>query len=103
MNKLDHLMKSIDRLVELKEEILREIRVWGLTELTVSRKPAKPKMDKEDLDNLMDSSQVRSKLKISESTLTRNVQKGLITPIRIGRRNRYDLTQIESLKNYFMK
>ena len=96
-------MKSIDRLVELNGEILCEIRGWKLTELTGSRKPAKPKIDKKVLDNLMDSSQVRSKLKISESTLTRNVQKGLITPIRIGRQNRYDLTQIESLKNYFMK
>lgn len=103
MNKLDQLIQSIDRLVELNEEILSEIRGSGLTEPSNSNKLKKLKLTPEILDRLINSKQVRAKLKISESTLSRHVQSGLITPIPIGKQHWFDIDQIDALRNYFLK
>lgn len=103
MNKLDHLIKSIDRLVELNEEMLQEIRGCGTTEFNPSQKLRKSKLDIETLRQLINSNQVREILKISKSTLSRNITSEIFTPIRIGKQNWFDPSQIEALRNYFLK
>jgi len=103
VNKLDHLIKSIDRLVELNEEMLQEIRGCGTAEFNPSQKLRKSKLDIETLGQLINSNQVREKLKISKSTLSRNVKNRLLTPIPIGKQHWFDLSQIEALRNYFLK
>ncbi|HQS05808.1 MAG: hypothetical protein B7X86_07545 [Sphingobacteriales bacterium 17-39-43] len=103
MNKLDHLIKSIDRLVELNEEMLQEIRGCGTAEFNPSQKLRKSKLDIETLGQLINSNQVMGILNFSKSTLSRNINSKIITPIRIGKRNWFDLSQIEALRNYFLK
>ncbi|MDP3469501.1 MAG: hypothetical protein Q8S11_14265 [Daejeonella sp.] len=103
MNKLDHLIKSIDRLVELNEEMLQEIRGCGTADFHPTEKLRKSKLDIETLGQLINSNQVREILNFSKSTLSRNIKSEIFTPIRIGKQNWFDLSQIEALRNYFLK
>lgn len=103
MNKLDHLIKSIDRLVELNEEILCEIRGGGLSTPSDSKKLKNPTIDLEMLKRLINSNEVMAILDMSRSSLSRNIKDKIIFPIRIGKRNWFDLNQINALRNYFLK
>jgi hypothetical protein len=89
--------------VELNEEMLQEIRGCGTAEFNPSEKLGKSKIDKEILGRLINSNEVREKLKISKSTLSRNINSEIFTPIRIGKQNWFDPSQIEALRNYFLK
>jgi len=103
MNKLDQLIQSIDRLVELNEEILSEIRGNGLSTSSDSKKLKRPAIDREMLKRLINSNEVMAILNMSRSSLSRNIRDKIIFPIPIGKRNWFDLDQINALRNYFLK
>lgn len=91
MNKLDQLIKSIDRLVELNEEILCEIRGSGTSQPVV------------DPTQWIDALEVLKMLKISRSTLYRRTKDGTVNPVFFGSRKYYSLEDIFKLKKLYTK
>lgn len=91
MNKLDHLIKSIDRLVELNEEILCEIRGDRGNEPAV------------DPTQWMEALEVLKMLKISRSTLYRRTKDETVKPRFFGSRKYYSLADIFKLKERYTK
>jgi len=92
----DRFIKVLERFVEVQEEILLELRALRTSPLT-----AKPQPNL--LQDLIDSVDVKEELKISKSTLYRIKTSNLITPIKIGKRDYYSLTEIKKIAAYFMK
>ncbi len=103
MSKLDQLIKSIDRLVELHVEILHVLENAGVPEHTSSHTSQKPKLDKDLLEKLMNTDEVTEALGFSKRTLSRNIKSEIFTPIRIGRQNWFDPSQVDALKNFYLK
>ncbi|HEY0900063.1 MAG TPA: helix-turn-helix domain-containing protein [Sphingobacteriaceae bacterium] len=103
MSNLDRLIKSIDRLVELNEMILLEIRGGALAEPSVSKKQGAKIIDAKLLGGLMSSAEVKLALKISDSTLTRMIRDEIVIPVRIGRSNRFDPAAIEAMRKHYLK
>lgn len=56
-----------------------------------------------DLKDLIDQTDVKSILKISDSTLFRIKRQQIISPVRIGKRDYYSRAAIEALVRHFQK
>ena len=90
MNKLDHLIKSIDRLVELNEEMLREIR--GVSD-KVSAEPTE----------WIDALEVQKMLEMSRSSLYRRTKDETFQSKSIGSRKYYAAEEIPKIKARYSK
>lgn len=87
MDRLDHLIKSIDRLVELNEEMLREV---------------KGKSSQVLIDPI-DSLKARKILDISRTTLYRKTVDGTLPSVRIGGRTYYSESQLFKVRDHYLK
>ena len=82
----------IKAIIELLKEILGELKNSCTNHL-----------DSKPLDDLIDSVDVKSILKISDRTLHRIKQNNYIHTVRIGKRDYYSMAEIKSLIRLFMK
>lgn len=90
------LKQVLYRILEVQEEILLQLK---------DRRgvPLNPVSNSEQFSNLVDKVDVKSFLKISDSTLYRITKSNLLTTVRVGRRDYYNLSEIKKLALRFSK
>ena len=88
--------KALNRLIELQEQILLQLRDGMGMRLSPISDPA-------FLEDLIDVVDVKSILNISDSTLYRIKKSNLVRSVRIGRRTYYSMTEIKRIAAHFMK
>ena len=84
-------LKALHRIADIQEKILEQ--------LMQGRGDPVP----DYMLNLIDNTDVKAMLKISDSTLYRIKRKRIISAIRIGKRDYYNLTEIQNLVKYYLK
>ena len=85
---IDNLIKAINRNSELQEKVL--LKLDNLCEMMSNHK------NNIDLSqDLLDSVDIQSVLKVSKSTLYRLKRDKSINPTRIGKRNYYSISEIK--------
>ena len=90
------LKQVLYRILEVQEEILLQLKER-------SGVPLNPVSNSEQFSNLVDKVDVKSFLKISDSTLYRITKCHLLTTVRVGKRDYYNLSEIKKLALRFSK
>lgn len=90
------LIQSINRMVELQEEILVHIKKWD-------KHPTSTHDILDPREDLLDSTEVKAILKISDSTMYRIKRSQLFQSVRIGKRDYYNMREIKRIVQHFLK
>jgi hypothetical protein len=98
----ERIIQSLERIVELQEKILSQLMGQNAGGQNEAANFA-DKNNSDFLQNLIDIVDVKALLKVSDSTLYRIKRSKMIVPVRIGKRDYYNLSEIKKIAGYFMK